>query len=137
MIKSIIFDLNGVLLKIDESSSFGFVEENVNLVKKLSEKYQLGIISNAGASYKELLRENDLLRFFKVITLSDLVGFNKPDKEIFEITLEELDNKPEEAVFIDDNFENVEAAKLMGIKSILYENVNQLKEELFDLNIEL
>jgi 2-haloacid dehalogenase len=41
----------------------------------------------------------------------------------------------DKAVFIDDNFRNIEAAKDFGLLSIHFSNANQLKSELNSLNI--
>lgn len=137
MIKGIIFDLNGVLFYFNSPSSPSFIEENVRLVEKLSLKYHLGVISNANEEYKKYLEEKDILKFFKTITLSELVGFRKPDKEIFEITLEKMDLKPEETLFIDDMEENIEIAKALKMNTILYENTTQLREQLIGFEIEV
>ncbi len=137
MIKGIIFDLNGVLFHFNNLSTPIFVKENIEMVKRLYLKYQLGIISNANASYNNYLEEEGLLKFFKVVTLSSLVGFQKPEKEIFEITLEKMDLRPEEVVFIDDVKENIEVAHALKINTILYENTTQLGEQLLNFEIEI
>ncbi len=137
MIRGIIFDLNGVLFYFNSSSTPNFVEENVKLVEKLSLKYDLGVISNANDNYKRYLEQKDILKFFKTITLSEMIGFRKPDKEIFEITLEQMDLKPEEVVFIDDMEENIEVASALKINTILYENTTQLRERLLSFGVEV
>lgn len=45
-------------------------------------------------------------------------GLKKPEKAIFDVTLERLGVKPEEAVFLDDLGGNLKIARLMGMSTI-------------------
>ena len=54
----------------------------------------------------------------------------KPAEDIYQYALKELALKPEQAVFIDDDPENVEAANKVGINGIIYSNPDQLKNDL-------
>jgi len=54
----------------------------------------------------------------------------KPDPRAFQMTLERLGAKPEEAVFIDDTMEHVEAARRLGLHGIPFTTAEALKEEL-------
>ncbi len=47
-----------------------------------------------------------------------MVGIKKPEKAIFDLTLEKLGVKPEEAVFLDDLGGNLKTARLMGMSTI-------------------
>ncbi len=58
------------------------------------------------------------------------MGYAKPEKEMYEIILKRLDVKPEEAIFIDDRKENTEKARKMGIKNVLFSDINQMIYEL-------
>ena len=137
MIKGVIFDLHGVLFDFEEGGEPVFKEENIFLVKKMSEKYHLAVLSNASIDYKEHLEKDSLIKYFKTVVLSGVVGFQKPEKEIFDIALNKMNLKPEEVIFIDDSIENIESGKAVGLNCILYKNVNQLKEELLSLGIEI
>ena len=52
---------------------------------------------------------------------SSEVETRKPDKEIYQIILKELDVEPGEAIFIDDFPENVKGASSLGINAILFQ----------------
>jgi HAD superfamily hydrolase (TIGR01509 family) len=54
----------------------------------------------------------------------------KPDPAAFEITLERLGAEPDEAVFIDDTMEHVEASRKMGLNGILFTTAEALEEDL-------
>jgi HAD superfamily hydrolase (TIGR01509 family) len=54
----------------------------------------------------------------------------KPEKEIYIYTLEKNSLKPEDVVFIDDSQKNVDGGKKVGIDSILFQNTDQLRQDL-------
>ena len=59
----------------------------------------------------------------------------KPDKKIFELTIEKAGCKPEEIVFIDDGINNIRAARELGIIGIKFLNKEDLVKELENLQI--
>ena len=59
---------------------------------------------------------------FEVIVDSSAVGIRKPDLRIYEMTLEQLDVAPENAVFLDDAPGNIVAARAAGMHAILVED---------------
>ena len=63
------------------------------------------------------------------------IGLMKPDKEIYNNVLEDLAISADKALFIDDKLEYVVGAEKVGIRSILFENLHQLKYELRRLDI--
>ncbi|MGD8165218.1 glucose-1-phosphatase [Pantoea sp. FN0307] len=50
--------------------------------------------------------------------LSQDLGMRKPEARIFQRVLQEEGFKPDEAVFFDDNLENIEAARQVGITAV-------------------
>jgi putative hydrolase of the HAD superfamily len=62
--------------------------------------------------------------------LSCEVRLIKPDKAIYERCLEGLEVTPSEALFVDDREINVHAARALGITSIQFQSVGQLRDEL-------
>ena len=54
----------------------------------------------------------------------------KPNADIYEHLLREYGLEPEECVFIDDRAENVEAARALGMKGIVFAGYEQACEEL-------
>lgn len=54
----------------------------------------------------------------------------KPLPEIYNILLERYSLKAEESIFIDDNPTNIEGGEAVGIKGIIFESPEQLREEL-------
>ena len=74
-------------------------------------------------------------RLFHEIIVSGEVGLIKPDREIFDLTLEKVSRRPEECVFIDDAKTNVDVAASMGFVAIHFESPEQLEEKLRGLGL--
>lgn len=71
-----------------------------------------------------------VFKLFKGYIVSGYEHLIKPDPKIFQLLIDRYQLKKEESVFIDDTPRNIIAAQQFGIKSILFKNCNQLKEEL-------
>jgi HAD superfamily hydrolase (TIGR01549 family) len=75
-------------------------------VQRLAQRYKLGVISDSGLStgrtLRHFLKRDGLLDCFTCTTFSDEAGVSKPHLRIFQITLEQLDARPPEAVHIGD-----------------------------------
>ncbi len=72
---------------------------------------------------------------FDVLVFSCAEGVKKPDRKIYELTLEKLGSQPEQSVFIDDKPEYINGAKEVGINTVLFQNIDQVKNELIRLGI--
>jgi putative hydrolase of the HAD superfamily len=55
---------------------------------------------------------------FDAVVDSSEVGMRKPDRRIYLLTCERLGVEPSSAVFIDDNRDNVEAARAVGMEAV-------------------
>lgn len=108
------------------------------LLEKLQPNYSLAILTNEGKEWAKIKIDNQKIRdlFKKIIISADLQEL-KPAKEFYLKALKKLHAKPEECIFIDDQKKNCEAAEKLGIKSIYFENPNQLKKELAKFSINM
>lgn len=99
--------------------------------------YKIGFLSNTEVPAMNYFLEKRY-DIFDVTVFSCLEGTIKPEREIYEITLNRLGVKPEEAVFIDDREKNIDGAERVGIKGILFKNPEQAKKELasFSVNVD-
>jgi putative hydrolase of the HAD superfamily len=96
----------------------------------LKSKYRIGIISNAWKNITDSLVAWGIDDAFEMAVGSGDVGIMKPDPRIYQIALDRLNVRPEEAVFIDDFIENVQGAKAVGIHAIHFQNRQQALQEL-------
>lgn len=91
----------------------------VHFMAALTDDYQLGILSNAGDQARTLMTDVlKLDRYVDEIIISAEEGVIKPDKEIYQIALHRLDTIPVQTLFIDDYFDNVQAAERLGMKTV-------------------
>ena len=97
--------------------------------------YRTALLSNTEAvamQYFYQLQYN----MFDVLVFSCAEGTRKPEKKIYELTIQRLGSRPEQSVFIDDKPEYIDGAKEAGLNTILFENINQLKNALAKLGVE-
>ncbi|MGF7050506.1 putative hydrolase of the HAD superfamily [Paenibacillus sp. DS2015] len=77
------------------------------LLTNIKDKYPLGIITNgiSEAQRKRLIAGN-IHNSFQSLVISDEVGIRKPQVEIFEIALNELQVRPNEVLFVGDSLQD-------------------------------
>ncbi|ETB63694.1 TPA: hypothetical protein DIC38_03140 [Candidatus Nomurabacteria bacterium] len=107
------------------------------LLLKLKENYKLGFISNTTVFEANVLNKWYIRDLFEIKSFSWELGIKKPNKEIFDITLQKLGVKPEETVFIDDGKKNILKAREYGLNGIVFKSVEQLNDELLKFNIKI
>lgn len=69
-----------------------------------SRGFRLGVISNWDPSARPILERLGILEHFEATIISSEVGVSKPDRRIFEIALERTGAKPEECLYVGDNY---------------------------------
>ncbi|WP_026950159.1 HAD family hydrolase [Algoriphagus mannitolivorans] len=98
----------------------------IELIQKLKNKYQIGILSNTNAIHIDAVNEM-LQKDFGVDSFHQLVdhvfyshemGLAKPQQEIYQTMLEQLSTKGDKVIFFDDLEANVLGAKSCGITAI-------------------
>jgi putative hydrolase of the HAD superfamily len=73
---------------------------------KLKENHKLGVISNGLAVKQwEKLVGLGIHHFFDIVATSEELGYSKPQKEIFEYVMKELNLKPGECVMVGDRLD--------------------------------
>lgn len=100
------------------------------LIRWLHGRYKLAVLSNSPPGLAQWLADWGIRDLFDVIFCSGDEGVVKPDPAAFRITLERLGVAPEEAVFVDDTPEHVEAARVLGLHGIVFTDAGALKREL-------
>lgn len=105
-------------------------EDVFSLIDQLKLKYKLAIVSNANAVEARTVQALSIYKQFDVVVLSYKIGARKPHPRIYQTALNRLQVKPDEIVFIDNASENVDEANKLGMKGIVYEDFDQLKQDL-------
>ncbi len=112
--------------------------ELVEIIKKLKEKYKIGLLSNFTAPWlREIIDKNNLWDLFDEYIISSEHKMIKPNNEIFYKMFEMLKVKPEEAIFVDDREKNTKAGETLGLKTILFKNKEQFLQDLKNFGIEI
>jgi len=93
------------------------------LVFKLKEKVKLGLLTNICPRMLDAYFKRGIMPPIKwdAIIDSSVVGYQKPDVEIYKIAEEKSKTKKEEILFIDDIQKNIDAAADFGWQTILYD----------------
>jgi len=88
-------------------------------------------MSNISAPDYEVARGKpaDWSIFERVFTSAD-AGMRKPDLCFYKFVLDEIQADPTSVVFVDDRFENVFAARSLGINGIVFDDVKRVRQAL-------
>ncbi len=101
-------------------------EELLDFARSLQPHYKMAILSNAWDNAREVFTDLfGLDEVFETMIISAEVRLAKPDPRIYHLALERVGVRPGEAVFLDDMRENVEAARDIGLRAVLYQNNRQ------------
>jgi len=88
-------------------------------LRSLAPRFKLGLVANAGAAAKKALRRDGLDQFFSVIILSEEVGIEKPNEDIFQRALEEAGVPADRAIHVGNRLDNdIRPAQRLGMKAI-------------------
>ena len=93
--------------------------------------YKLAICTNNVREWEQLWRAKlPVDEIFEVVVDSAFVGTRKPERRIYEMTLERLGVSPEAALLIDDTELNCDAARELGIEAIWFRSNDQTMAEI-------
>jgi glucose-1-phosphatase len=107
------------------------LKNNMDCVKNLSGQFPLGLISNNNEAHCTFLESRyDVFSYFDCKIYSHLEGLMKPDPQIYELALRRMNVSAENALFIDDESENIRAAEALGFHTIHLEEPSSLGEHL-------
>lgn len=96
-------------------------------IRSLRPRYKTGIISNAWPGVRQVHQPYINESIFDAILYSAEEGVAKPVPEIYRRALTRLAVRPEEAVFVDDMQENVEAAQAVGMYGVQFKDTLQVR----------
>lgn len=105
--------------------------------KSLSKRYRLALLSNTDPIHVRHLESTySFFKFFPIRIYSCAVGSSKPQPHIYGEALRALKVRADEALFIDDVPDYVEAARRLGLSGIQFQSREQLTVELKSLGVE-
>jgi putative hydrolase of the HAD superfamily len=80
--------------------------------------FRLGLLTNNVKEFGEHWRATFPIELCDDIVDSSHVGMRKPEREIYALTCDRLAITPDQAVFIDDNADNIAAARAFGMEAV-------------------
>ena len=106
----------------------------VRFLAELHQKYQTGILSNAGDQTRTLMEKVFKLgRYVEDIVISAEEGVVKPDPAIYQIAMDRFHARPETTLFLDDYIKNVLGAREFGMHAVQFINNQQAVQAVSDL----
>lgn len=110
----------------------GPVEGIEELLERVRERYLVAFLSNSNEVHEEIIpREFTVLfRPTDLFVFSHRFQCAKPDPEIYQRALEMINAEPHEVVYVDDLYENVVAARNLGMTAFHFQTSVQLAKQL-------
>jgi putative hydrolase of the HAD superfamily len=99
-----------------------FVREDVKrTLEKLSSRYRMGVVSNFMVmdGIEELLKITGINHYFSFVVTSVSEGWRKPHPDIYDKALQLSGTRPDEVLFVGDDYANDYAAPVsLGMKAL-------------------
>jgi epoxide hydrolase-like predicted phosphatase len=106
-------------------------EELTDYIRGTRPVLKTGLISNTWDGLREVLHTRvPIADAFDVIVISAEEKMMKPDPRIYVNTLERLTVKAEEAIFLDDFIENIDAANALGMHGVHFRSIEQARHDI-------
>jgi len=107
------------------------------LVSGLKKNYKVGMITNTFGSHYKFVKGKGWYKPFNPLVVSCFADARKPGRKIYDIFLKRAGAKPSETVLVDNERENVESAKKIGMKAILFKDAQQVRKDLKRMGVEI
>ena len=106
-------------------------DDVIDVIAYLKTKYRLAILTNGSPiSQRRKLESTGILNMFELSVVSGEVGIDKPDPRIFDVMCERLNVKPQDCLYIGDNYVNdVLGARNAGWHAIYLNRLHLASDE--------
>ena len=108
----------------------GPIEDTVELLRDMRDRGTHRLLALTNWSYETFpvaLERYEFLHWFEGIVVSGAEKTRKPFADIYQILLDRYNVDASKSVFIDDSLKNVEGAMALGIQGIHFQNPEQLR----------
>lgn len=125
-------DIKYILNKENQLKTCPLINENFEYIKKLKEKgYKLYLLTNITEdTHKYLDNLVNINKNFDGGIYSYQEHLIKPDSNIYKLIIEKFKLNKEETIFFDDKEKNVVEAQNTGIKSIVFNSIEDIKNNI-------
>lgn len=102
----------------------------LKLVDQLRGTYRLYLLTNTTDLQHQVNSQRGIYEHFDKVFTSFTIGLIKPQPQIYEYLLDQIKLPARSCLFIDDRQIHLDAARKIGIKTLLFKSLAQLKQEL-------
>lgn len=146
MITVLLFDFSRVLLNVKDKSYSGMLntlhketssqpgynffdyfelnEELLKFIDTIKDKYSIYIFTTGSVQNVPEVKKR-IGPYFRKIYSSEELGLNKRDPQSYLFIANNLNKKPEEILFTDDQIDNIETARAAGLETIHFQSTWQ------------
>ena len=115
----------------DEFFAGDIIDQTIlSFLRSIKATHKVGLISNAWSGLRAFIKREKFDDVFHHLTISAEVGAAKPSAKIYHFALEQLQVKANEAVFVDDVFENIKACEKIGMQGIHFKDPESALKQL-------
>lgn len=105
----------------------------IDELEKLKEKYKLLLLTDNWPCTFPYLKEKGIYDYFDKVYVSSFYGVEKKDGLFFEYPIKDFNIKKGEALFIDDNEDNLAKAASYGMDVMLMDRNNKVSESKYKI----
>jgi putative hydrolase of the HAD superfamily len=103
--------------------------ELLEYIHLLRPQLKTALLTNAGTEFRPtFVKEYQLEQYFDQVLISAEEGCAKPDPRLYHKACVELDVRPAEAVFFDDQPPNITGARSIGMQAYVYQSMEQVRK---------
>jgi HAD superfamily hydrolase (TIGR01509 family) len=99
----------------------------LDLLIRLNLDHTTACLTNTEIEVSRVNSELGLYKHFKYRFLSVEMQMMKPHEDIFRSALQTMNAAVDDVIFIDDKEENIKTGRMMGLKTILFENATKTR----------
>lgn len=114
-------------------NSYSIYPDVMDVILKLRKKYKVGLLSNLTPEMRDKIKErHSLEKYFdtEVFSCDADVAAMKPDPKPYEVISEKLGVLMQQCLFIDNSSKNIDVAKKLGMKTILFSNEEKFLKDI-------
>lgn len=132
--KKLEFDYHWSILATNNKKNLIVNWPLLDIIKKLRSNFKIALLSNMDpTSISGIRSEVKLSEYFDKVYFSSEIKKGKLEKEAVDMVLKDFNATTQELLFIDDYSGNIEKAKSLGMKTLLFKDIQEFKKELNSL----
>ncbi len=121
--------LNCAIDFVKNNDKYKLYDDTYLSLEKLSKKYKLICLSDNWPSGRRYMKDLKIYDLFEKVYISSDYGYTKKELLLFDHPIKDFDIKENEAIFVDDDILNLDAANKKGFIPILMDRDKKVDEK--------